>query len=159
MEFFKIHKDIPFMRHALIFNMISAVVFVLAVFFLISRGLNLSVEFTGGTVMEVNYGQPADLGRIRSTATKLGYHDVEVQNFGNARDVMIRLPSEKGATSTQQSEQFIAALQKDDASVVLRSSEFVGPQVGEELVTNGLKALGTVVVGIMIYLAMRFEWK
>ena len=159
MEFFKIHKDIPFMRHALIFNMISAVVFVLAVFFLISRGLNLSVEFTGGTVMEVNYGQPADLGRIRSTAAKLGYHDVEVQNFGNARDVMIRLPSEKGATSTQQSEQFIAALKQDDASVVLRSSEFVGPQVGEELVTNGLKALGTVVVGIMIYLAMRFEWK
>lgn len=159
MEFFKIHKDIPFMRHALIFNMISAVVFLLAVFFLVTRGLNLSVEFTGGTVMEVNYAQPADLASIRSTTTRLGYHDVEVQNFGNARDVMIRLPTEKGVTSTQQSEQVLAGLKAVDASVVLRSSEFVGPQVGEELVTNGLKALGMVVVGIMIYLAVRFEWK
>ncbi|MGH8820409.1 MAG: protein translocase subunit SecF [Rhodoferax sp.] len=159
MEFFKIHKDIPFMRHALIFNMISAVVFLLAVFFLVTRGLNLSVEFTGGTVMEVNYGQPADLGSIRSATAKLGYHDVEVQNFGNARDVMIRLPTEKGVTSTQQSEQVLAALKAGDASVVLRSSEFVGPQVGEELVTNGLKALAMVVAGIMIYLAVRFEWK
>ena len=159
MEFFKIHKDIPFMRHALIFNMISAVMFLLAVFFLFSRGLNLSVEFTGGTVMEVNYAQPADLGSIRSATAKLGYHDVEVQNFGNARDVMIRLPTEKGVTSTQQSEQVLAALKAGDASVVLRSSEFVGPQVGEELVTNGLKALAMVVAGIMIYLAVRFEWK
>ncbi|TAL67509.1 MAG: protein translocase subunit SecF [Burkholderiaceae bacterium] len=159
MEFFKIHKDIPFMRHALIFNLISVVVFLLSVFFLFSRGLNLSVEFTGGTVMEVNYAQPADLNNIRSATTKLGYHDVEVQNFGNARDVMIRLPTEKGVTSTQQSEQVLAALKEGDASVVLRSSEFVGPQVGEELVTNGLKALAMVVAGIMIYLAVRFEWK
>lgn len=159
MEFFKIHKDIPFMRHALIFNMVSVVVFVLAVFFLITRGLNLSVEFTGGTVMEVNYAQPADLSKVRSTIAKLGYADGQVQNFGNSRDVIIRLPVAKGVTSAQQSEQVTAALKADDPTVVLRRTEFVGPQVGEELVTNGLKALGTVVVGIMIYLAMRFEWK
>ncbi len=159
MEFFKIHKDIPFMRHALIFNMVSVVVFVLAVFFLITRGLNLSVEFTGGTVMEVNYAQPADLVKVRSTISKLGYADVQVQNFGNSRDVIIRLPVEKGVTSTQQSEQVTAALKVDDPTVVMRRTEFVGPQVGEELVTNGLKALGMVVAGIMIYLALRFEWK
>jgi len=159
MEFFKIHKDIPFMRHALIFNMVSMVMFLLAVFFLISRGLNLSVEFTGGTVMQVSYAQPADLAKVRSTTDKLGFSDVQVQNFGNSRDVIIRLSAEKGVTSAQQSEKVIAALKTDDPSVVMRSTEFVGPQVGEELVTNGLKALGMVVAGIMIYLAMRFEWK
>ncbi|MEO6972909.1 MAG: protein translocase subunit SecF [Rhodoferax sp.] len=159
MEFFKIHKDIPFMRHALIFNMVSLVVFLLAVFFLITRGLNLSVEFTGGTVMEVSYSQPADLANVRSTISKLGFPDGQVQNFGNSRDVIIRLPVEKGVTSTQQSERVTAALKAADPTVVMRRTEFVGPQVGEELVTNGLKALGTVVAGIMIYLAMRFEWK
>ena len=159
MEFFKIHKDIPFMRHALIFNLVSVIVFVLAVFFLFSRGLNLSVEFTGGTVMEVSYLQPADLAKVRSTTSKLGFSDVQVQNFGNSRDVIIRLSVEKGVTSAQQSEKVIAALKMDDPSVVMRRTEFVGPQVGEELVTDGLKALGMVVAGIMIYLAMRFEWK
>ncbi|OOG54795.1 protein translocase subunit SecF [Polaromonas sp. C04] len=159
MEFFKIHKDIPFMRYALLFNVVSAVVFALAVFFLISRGLNLSVEFTGGTVMQVTYPQPADLARVRNDTAKLGFSDVQVQNFGNSRDVIIRLSVEKGVTSAQQSEKVLAALKADDPGVVMRSTEFVGPQVGEELVTNGLKALGTVVVGIMIYLAMRFEWK
>ncbi|MDR3455022.1 MAG: protein translocase subunit SecF [Rhodoferax sp.] len=159
MEFFKIHKDIPFMRHALAFNLVSVIVFVLAVFFLFSRGLNLSVEFTGGTVMEVSYAQPADLAKIRSSTAKLGYSDVQVQNFGNSRDVIIRLSVEKGVTSAQQSEQVINALRADDPAVVMRRTEFVGPQVGEELVTDGLKALGMVVAGIMIYLAMRFEWK
>ena len=159
MEFFKIRKDIPFMRHALIFNVISFTTFALAVFFLFSRGLHLSVEFTGGTVMEVSYSQPADVEKVRGTVSSLGFTDVQVQNFGTARDVMIRLPAQKGVTTAQQSDKVIGALKAQDPEVVLRRTEFVGPQVGEELAHDGLKALGMVVIGIMIYLALRFEWK
>ena len=159
MEFFRIHKTIPFMRHALVLNIISFVTFALAVFFLLHRGLHLSVEFTGGTVMEVAYQQSADIGKVRETVAKLGYPDVQVQAFGSSRDVQIRLPAQKGMNATQQSALVIAALKAGDATATLRGTEFVGPQVGEELTTNGLKALGMVVVGIMIYLAFRFEWK
>ena len=159
MEFFRIKKDIPFMKHALIFNAISFITFALAVFFLLTRGLHLSVEFTGGTVLEVAYSQPADLAKVRSTVSALGYNDVQVQNFGTSRDVMIRLPVQKGVTSAQQSEQVIGALKAANAEATLRRTEFVGPQVGEELVRGGLMALGMVIVGIVLYLAMRFEWK
>jgi len=159
MEFFKIRKDIPFMRHALIFNVISFATFVLAVFFLFSRGLHLSVEFTGGTVMEVGYTQAADVGKVRDTVAGLGFTDVQVQTFGSAREVMIRLPAQKGVSTAQQSERVMAALKVQDAQVELRRTEFVGPQVGEELAQDGLKALAMVVVGIMVYLAFRFEWK
>ena len=159
MEFFKIRRDIPFMRHALIFNIISFLTFALAVFFLISRGLHLSVEFTGGTIMEVNYAQAADVGKIRSTVTSLGFNDVQVQNFGTSRDVMIRLPAEKGVSTAQQSNAVMAALKAVSSDVTLRRTEFVGPQVGDELAQDGLKALAMVVIGIMIYLAFRFEWK
>jgi preprotein translocase subunit SecF len=159
MEFFKIRKDIPFMRHALIFNAVSLITFLAAVFFLFSRGLHLSVEFTGGTVMEVSYSQPAELEKIRGVVAQQGFTDVQVQNFGSSRDVMIRLPAQKGVSSAQQSDKVIAALKQADAGATLRRTEFVGPQVGEELATDGLKALAMVVVGIMIYLAFRFEWK
>jgi preprotein translocase subunit SecF len=159
MEFFKIKKDIPFMRHAVIFNAISFITFALAVFFLFSRGLHLSVEFTGGTVMEVSYTQPADIEKIRTTVSSLGLTDVQVQNFGNSRDVMIRLPAQKGVSTAQQSDTVMAALKAQEPTVQLRRTEFVGPSVGEELAQDGLKALGMVVVGIMIYLAFRFEWK
>jgi preprotein translocase subunit SecF len=159
MEFFKIRKDIPFMKHAVAFNAISFITFVAAVFFLFSRGLHLSVEFTGGTLMEVSYSQPADLNAVRDQIAKLGLTDVQVQNFGTARDVMIRMPAVKGQSSAQQSEQVLTALKASDANVQLRRTEFVGPQVGDELAVDGLKALAFVIVGIMIYLAMRFEWK
>jgi preprotein translocase subunit SecF len=159
MEFFKIKKDIPFMKHALVFNAISFVTFALAVFFLFSRGLHLSVEFTGGTLMEVSYSQPADLNKVRATVGTLGFSEVQVQNFGTARDVMIRLPAQKGVSSAQQSEKVLTALKADNADVTLRRTEFVGPQVGDELAEDGLKALAFVVIGIVIYLAVRFEWK
>jgi preprotein translocase subunit SecF len=159
MEFFKIKKDIPFMKHALVFNAISFLTFALAVFFLFSRGLHLSVEFTGGTLMEVSYSQPADLNKVRATVGTLGFSEVQVQNFGTARDVMIRLPAQKGVSSAQQSEKVLTALKADNAEVTLRRTEFVGPQVGDELAEDGLKALAFVVIGIMIYLAIRFEWK
>jgi preprotein translocase subunit SecF len=159
MELFKIRKDIPFMKHALVFNVISFVTFALAVFFLFSRGLHLSVEFTGGTLMEVSYSQPADLQKVRGTVATLGFSEVQVQNFGSARDVMIRLPAQKGVSSAQQSEKVLSALKANDPDVTLRRTEFVGPQVGDELAEDGLKALAFVVIGIMIYLAIRFEWK
>ena len=159
MEFFKIRKDIPFMRHARILNAISLITFVLAVFFLFTRGLHLSVEFTGGTLLEVSYSKPADVEAIRKTLTGLGLTDVQVQNFGTARDVMIRLPAQKGVSSTQQSDKVLAALKATDVDVKLKRAEFVGPSVGEELAQDGLKALGMVVLGIMVYLAFRFEWK
>ena len=159
MEFFRIQRDIPFMRHALVLNAISAITFVAAVVFLVLRGLNLSVEFTGGTVMEVAYEQPADLGAVRKVVESLGYADIPVQNFGTSRDVLLRLPVQAGKSSGQQSEAVLAALKTQNPAVELRRSEFVGPQVGQELVQDGLKALALVVAGIMIYLAVRFEWK
>jgi preprotein translocase subunit SecF len=159
MELFRIRKDIPFMKHALILNAISIITFVLAVFFLVTKGLHLSVEFTGGTVMEVAYSQPADLEKVRKSIQDQGYSDVTVQNFGTSRDVMIRMPVQKGVTSAQQSETVLAALKAEDTDVTLRRTEFVGPSVGEELVTNGLLALVVVMVGIIVYLAFRFEWK
>ncbi|MFL6646416.1 MAG: protein translocase subunit SecF [Sulfurifustaceae bacterium] len=159
MEFFKIRRDIPFMRHALVFNVISLVTFLAAVFFLATRGLNLGVDFTGGTVMEVTYAQPADLGGVRNALTKLGYQDVAVQNFGTSRDVLIRLPAREGPTGAKLSESVMAALKGADASVQLRRVEFVGPQVGRELFDNGALALLFVSIGIVCYLWFRFEWK
>jgi preprotein translocase subunit SecF len=159
MEFFRIKKDIPFMRHALVFNVISAVTFVLAVFFLWHKGLHLSIEFTGGTVMEVTYSKPADTEGIRKAIEGMGLADVQVQNFGTAQDVLIRLPIQKGMTSAQLSEKVITALKAKAPDVQLKRVEFVGPQVGEELTHDGLMALLMVVIGVMVYLAFRFEWK
>jgi len=159
MEFFRIKRDIPFMRHALLLNVISIVTFLAAVGFLAVRGLHFSIEFTGGTVMEVAYPQAADLPKIRETVGGLGFSEVQVQNFGTARDVLIRLSPQGGATSAQQSEKVMAALKVADPAVELRRVEFVGPQVGKELATDGALALLFVIIGIMIYLAFRFEWK
>jgi preprotein translocase subunit SecF len=158
-EFFKIRRDIPFMKNALVFNVVSLITFLAAVFFLATKGLHLSVEFTGGTVMEVSYSQPPDVENVRRSVSSLGFSDVQVQNFGTARDVIIRLPAQKGVSSAQQSDRTFQALKATDPGITLRRVEFVGPQVGEELVSNGLKALAMVVAGIMLYLAIRFEWK
>ena len=159
MEFFRIGRTIPFMRHALILNVISFLTFVAAVFFIATRGFHLSIEFTGGTVMEVSYTQSAPLDKVRSVVSGLGYTDFQVQNFGTSRDVMIRLPLATGQSSAAQSDTVMQALKASDATVELRRVEFVGPQVGRELVENGLLALLFVVLGIVIYLAVRFEWK
>lgn len=159
MEFFRIHRTIPFMRHALVLNIISAVTFLAAVFFILTRGFHLSIEFTGGTVMEVNYAQTAQLDSVRSAVGKLGYSDFQVQNFGTSRDVLIRLPLQAGQTSSAQSDAVLKELKAADPSVELRRVEYVGPQVGQELVHNGLMALLFVVLGIVVYLGIRFEWK
>jgi preprotein translocase subunit SecF len=159
MEFFKIRRDIPFMRHALVFNIISVITFLLAVFFLITRGLHLSIEFTGGTVMEVSYDQHADVDRIRATLEKAGIAEPQVQNFGSSRDVLIRLPLKAGQSSADLSKQIIEQLKADDPAAELRRVEFVGPQVGRELAENGALALLVTSLGIVAYLALRFEWK
>lgn len=159
MELFKIGRTIPFMRNALVLNAISFLTFVAAVFFIATKGFHLSIEFTGGTVMEVNYAQAAPLDKVRTAVTGLGYTDFQVQNFGTSRDVMIRLPLAPGQSSATQSDTVMKALKASDSTVELRRVEFVGPQVGKELVENGLMALLFVVIGIVIYLAIRFEWK
>jgi preprotein translocase subunit SecF len=186
MEFFRIQRDIPFMRHALVFNVISFVTFAAAVFFLATRGLHLSIEFTGGTVVEAAYAQSADLPGVRSTVERLGLGDVQVQNFGTSRDVLIRIPLREGVQQTEVVSRVFDALCGAEGGTVsareftsdkgeaisrqvcasgaaepvrLQRSEFVGPQVGRELAIDGAKALAFVIVGIMIYLALRFEWK
>jgi preprotein translocase subunit SecF len=158
-EFFRIKKDIPFMRHALVFNIISLITFLLAVFFLATKHLNFSVDFTGGTVIEVRYDHAAELGKIREAIAKLGFTDASVQNFGTSQDVLIRLAVKKGLTSAQLSETVVEALKKDDSTVRLQRVEFVGPQVGNELWQKGALALLFVSIGIVIYLAFRFEWR
>ena len=187
MEFFRIRRDIPFMRHALVLNVISFLTFAAAVFFLATRGLHLSIEFTGGTVVEVEYAQPADINRTRTTVESLGYGEVQVQNFGTSHDVMIRLPVRDGIKQGDQAARVFDALCKAEQGTVatkqyttpqgeqvsrpsctvaagteplkLSRTELVGPSVGSELARDGLFALGFTVLGIMAYLAIRFEWK
>jgi preprotein translocase subunit SecF len=186
MEFFRIRRDIPFMRHALVFNIISLVTFLAAVFFLVTRGLHFSIEFTGGIVMQTSYAQTAGVEKIRASVEKLNFGEVQVQNFGSSRDVIIRLPVARGVKQTEVVATVFDTLCKAESGSVsvrdvtgpkgevasrpvcsaggaepvrLQSVEFVGPQVGRELAIDGAKALAFVVIGIMIYLAIRFEWK
>ncbi|HUJ86917.1 MAG TPA: protein translocase subunit SecF [Burkholderiales bacterium] len=158
MEFFKIRRVIPFMRYALIFNVISLLTFLAAVFFLATKGLNYSIEFTGGTLIEVHYKESVDTDGIRQTLEKAGYK-VEVQNFGSSRDVLLRMPIKKGQSSSDLSQKIGALLQAEDKSAEVRRVEFVGPQVGAELAQYGALALMVTAIGIVLYLALRFEWK
>src|SRR3954471_23103435 len=158
MEFFKIRRTIPFMRYALIFNVISLITFIAAVFFLVHRGLNYSIEFTGGTVIEVAYKDAANVDGIRRALDDSGYK-AEVQHFGSSRDVLIRLHLEKNQSSADLSQKVLGVLREQDASAELRRVEFVGPQVGKELAEYGALALLVTAVGIVLYLWMRFEWR
>ena len=187
MEFFRIRRDIPFMRHALVFNIISLVTFLFAVYFLVTRGLNYSIQFTGGTAVEATYVKTADLERLRGVTSHLGYGDVQVQNYGTSHDVIIRVPTKAGIAQTDVPSHVFEALCKAEAGtvgtktettpkgesvtrpsctdaanaepVVLKRSELVGPSVGDELKRDGFYAMCSVVLGIMAYLAFRFEWK
>ena len=160
MEFFRLKQTIPFMRHALVLNVISGLMFLAAVVFIAVRGLAFSIEFTGGTVVEVSYAQAAPLEKVRDAVQAMGYADAQVQNFGSSRDLLIRLPL-RGENSNAQAEEVFNGLKSLEPNnpVELRRVEFVGPQVGEELAIDGVIALIFVIVGIMIYLAIRFEWK
>jgi len=158
-EFFPFKKDIPFMRWGKVTTFISLATFILAVAALATKGLNLGVDFTGGTVMEVAYSQPADLASIRSVLEKTGLPEVAVQNFGTSRDVLIRLPLKGKSSAAETSNSVIQALKAADATVELKRVDFVGPQVGKELYDNGALALLVVAGGILAYLALRFEWR
>lgn len=159
MELFRIKNDIPFMSYGRLTTAISLITFILAVFFLATRGLNFGVDFTGGTIMEVNYPQAANLESIRKTMDELGLKDATVQNFGTSQDVLIRLPIKKDLSIAQLSERVSEALKASDAQADVRRVESVGAQVSEELYENGGLALLLVCIGIMAYLAMRFEWR
>ncbi len=159
MNLLRFEKDIPFMSYGRLTTSVSLVTFLLAIFFLATKGLALGVDFTGGTAMEVSYPQAADLPKIRGAITEIGLKDVTVQNFGTSRDVLIRLPVREGITTAQLSEQVMQVLQQQTGNVELRRVEFVGPQVGKELFESGALALLVVILGIMAYLAMRFEWR
>ncbi len=159
MEFFRISHDIPFMRHALVFNVVSIITFVAAVVFLAIFGLNLGVDFRGGTVIEVNYGHAVDFARVRSAIDKLNLGEFSVQSFGSSETALIRLPLKEGLSSAQLSEKVMGVLKADDPSANQQRVEFVGPQVGKELYQNGALALLLVSIGIVIYLALRFEWR
>ena len=187
MEFFRIRRDIPFMRHALVLNVASFLMFAAAVFFLATRGLHLSIEFTGGTVLEVEYAQSADLEKTRAAVDTLGFGEVQVQNFGTSHDLLVRLPVRANVKQTEVAPLVFAALCKAESGTMgakayttaqgesvsrpsctnaagaepikLSRTEFVGPAVGSELASDGAKALAFVVIGIMVYLAFRFEWK
>ena len=159
MEFFRIQRDIPFMRHALTFNVISLVTFVLAVIFLAVRGLNLGVDFRGGTVIEVVYDHAVDFNRVRAAIDTLNLGDYAAQSFGRSDTALIRLPLKPGVSSAQLSERVMGALRADDPSARQQRVEFVGPQVGKELYENGALALLLVSLGIVGYLALRFEWR
>lgn len=160
MEFFRQRNDIPFMRHALKFNIVSTLVFVLAVFFIVLRGLNLSVEFTGGTLIEIGYSEPPRIEDIRQALAGDGYPDAQVQNFGSAREILIRMPNREDLDTSRISERVMGTLNAlSGPAPELRRVEFVGPQVGKELATDGAMALLLVIFGIMAYLAMRFEWR
>lgn len=159
MEFFRLKKDIPFMSYGRLTTAISLITFLLAIYFLAVKGLNLGVDFTGGTMMEVSYPQAANIGEIRTAVQSVGLSDVTVQNFGTSRDVLIRLPVKEGLSTAQLSEEVMEALRKADSSVVMNRVEFVGPQVGQELYESGALALLLVSIGIMLYLYFRFEWQ
>jgi len=159
MEFFRIRRVIPFMRYALTFNVISLVTFVLAVIFLVARGLNLGVDFRGGTLIEVTYGHAVDFNRVRAAIDKLNLGEYAAQSFGSSDTALIRLPLKEGVSSAQLSEQVMGSLRADDPSAKQQRVEFVGPQVGKELYENGALALLLVSIGIVAYLAMRFEWR
>ena len=187
MEFFRIKRDIPFMRHALVLNIVSFITFAAAVFFLATRGLHLSIEFTGGTLIEVEYAQTAAIDKTRGTVEAMGFGEVQVQKFGTSRDVLIRLPVRGDRKQADVAADVFAALCKAEGGTVgtkqyttaegeqvsrpscatsggtepirLMRTEFVGPSVGAELATDGAIALAFTIVGIMIYLAVRFEWK
>lgn len=159
MDFFRFERDIPFMRWGKYSTILSLTIFILSIFFIATRGLNLGVDFTGGTVMEISYGQPANLARTREVLAGMGMTDATVQNFGTSRDVLIRLPAKQEFTGGNLSEVVMDALRQDDKTVEMRRVEFVGPQVGQELLENGALALLFVSLGIVIYLAIRFEWK
>ena len=159
MEIFRVKKDIPFMKYSKISAAISIATFILAIFFITLRGLNLGVDFTGGTMMEVSYPEAANIENIRETLKEINLKDTQVQNFGTEEDVLIRLPIRKDLSIAELSEKVSTALKSSNNKMEVKRVESVGSQVGDELYENGALAVLFVCIGIMLYLTMRFEWR
>ncbi len=159
MEIFRVKKDIPFMKYSKISAVISIATFLLAVTFLFTKGLNLGVDFTGGTIMEISYPKTANIQEIRNTLESMNLNDAQVQNFGTVKDILIRLPVRKDLSIAELSEKVSAALKQNDNSLEVKRVESVGSQVGDELYENGALAILFVCLGIVLYLTLRFEWR
>lgn len=159
MEIFRVKKDIPFMKYSKISAVISITTFILAIFFITLRGLNLGVDFTGGTMMEISYPEAANIENIRETLKEIDLEDTQVQNFGTEEDVLIRLPIREDLSIAELSEKVSTALKSSNNKMEVKRVESVGSQVGDELYENGALAVLFVCIGIMLYLTMRFEWR
>lgn len=160
MEFFHSVPRIHFMGQRKFCYLLSVLIVIGSMVALFTHGLNLAVDFTGGVVIEAGYSGTADLERTREVLRTAGYPDVQVQNFGSSRDVLVRLPP-LGATesSTAVTQKIEAALKTVDPAVQIRRTEVVGPQVGKELFAKGMTAMVVTVALILIYIAFRFRWK
>ncbi len=159
MEFFSKKTHIDFMGKRRLAIVLSSVLILASIASLVVRGLNFGIDFTGGTLIEVSYPDPADLGGLREVLGETGYGDVQMQHFGTSRDVLIRVAPRADLASAQISEDILAALKHADAAVEMRRVEFVGPQVGEELTEQGGLAMLYALIGILIYVSLRFEYR
>ncbi len=155
MEFFKANTQIDFMGQRKWAALFSAVLFAASIVSLIVNHLNFGLDFTGGTQVEVNYPQPADFNQIRQQLDKAGFNEAQVQAYGTARDVLIRIPPHAGFSEQALREKLSAALPQAN----LQQIEYIGPQVGRSLVTNGLLAILVSLLATMAYIAFRFEMR
>jgi preprotein translocase subunit SecF len=159
MEIFRVKNDIPFLKYRKIAAFISILTFVMAFFFLFQKGLNYGVDFTGGTIIEISYEEKANIDEIREQLTQINLNEIQVQNFGTDKDVLIRMPLNEDITIAELSELVNQELSKLNNPFEIKRVESVGGQVGEELFENGALAILFVCLGIILYLSLRFEWR
>jgi preprotein translocase subunit SecF len=160
MDIIKADTSIDFMAGRKIALVISAIILAIGVASLFSRGINLGLDFTGGTLIEVAYPEAPDLGEVRQALTDAGYDDFVVQTFGAARDIVVRMPADQAdETGADLSESVLEALRTHEPAIDLRRVEFVGPQVGQELAEQGGLALLYALIGILLYVSFRFQWR
>ncbi len=159
MEIFRVKNDIPFLKYRKIAAFISILTFVMAFFFLFQKGLNYGVDFTGGTIIEISYEEKANVDEIREQLTQINLNEIQVQNFGTDKDVLIRMPLNEDITIAELSELVNQELTKLNNTFEIKRVESVGGQVGEELFENGALAILFVCLGIILYLSLRFEWR
>ena len=159
MEIFRVKNDIPFLKYRKIAAFISILTFMMAFFFLFQKGLNYGVDFTGGTIIEISYEEKANVDEIREQLTQINLNEIQVQNFGTDKDVLIRMPLNENITIAELSELVNQELSKLNNPFEIKRVESVGGQVGEELFENGALAILFVCLGIILYLSLRFEWR
>ncbi|HAU06221.1 MAG TPA: protein translocase subunit SecF, partial [Gammaproteobacteria bacterium] len=152
-------QPIDFVSKRTIATIISLVLLIGSVVSLATQGLNFGIDFTGGTMIELSYQTPAELDKIREKLNQAGYQEAVVQNFGSIYDVLIRLPAQASPNMAELSNQIVSLLQQSEVELDIRRIEFVGPQVGKELTEQGGLAMVYALIGILIYVAFRFEYR